>query len=607
MESELNSSYFNIISEIDISDRDPAELNFSEIFNLVEIQKLQDTFASVHGVASIITDTRGFPITKPSNFSYLCESIVRQNPKGNERCCHSDSIIGRTNPDCPNVQKCLSAGLWDGGTSIMMGDKHIANWLIGQVLVEPYEEKELMKYAEFLGVDENEYLEALRVIPRMSEKKFREINQILFLFAKQLSELALKNVQQLQELEKRQKAELKAYSLYSVSRAVNSAESLQAVFKNADDLLSKVIYFESFLIAKYDKENDDVSFRYSSDQDHQGTALNNLNDVKPLALEVIRSERPLHLMQDEIMSFLNGDGKSTPLCREFLGVPLQIKGEILGALCFRNYSREAGYSEEDREILEAISEQIAIAVKHKLSEEALKEAKEIAERSERLKTEFLAQISHEIRTPLNAILSFNALIRQEIEDKIQGEIQEGFNIIERGSKRIIRTIDLLLNMSAVQTGNYEVCPTEVNVEETLRLIIREFTALARQKMLALKFENNSVRNIIIADGYTITQIFTNLIDNALKFTNTGGVSVRIYDNENGRLSVEVCDTGVGISKEFLNNLFKPFLQEEMGYTRRYEGNGLGLALIKKYCELNNAEIKVESEKGKGSTFRVTFN
>lgn len=607
MESEQSSSYFNIFSEVDISERDPSELNFSEIFNLKEIQNLQDTFASAHGVASIITDTRGFPITRPSNFSYLCHSIVRQNQKGNERCCHSDSIIGKTNPEGPNVQKCLSSGLWDGGTSIMLGDKHIANWLIGQVIVEPCDEKELLKYAEFLGVDKNEYSEALKLIPRMSEKKFREINQILFLFAKQLSELALKNIQQLQELEKRQKAELKTFSLYSVTKAVNSADSLDAVFKNADDLISKIIYFESFLIAKYDKENDEVCFRYSSDENHSGTTLEDLRGVKSLVMEVISKERTVHLRQDEIISFLGHDVRSIPWCREFLGVPLQIKGEPLGALCFRNFSREAGYSEEDREILEAVSEQIAIAVKHRLSEEKLKEARKIAERSERLKTEFLAQISHEIRTPLNAILSFNALIRQEVEDKIKGEIQEGFNIIERGSKRIIRTIDLLLNMSAVQTGNYEVCLTEVNIDETLRLIIREFTALARQKKLALKIENSSMQNVILADGYTITQIFTNLIDNALKFTNDGSVSVRIFDNDKGQLSVQVRDTGIGISKKFLPNLFKPFLQEEMGYTRRYEGNGLGLALVKKYCELNNAEIKVESEKGNGSTFTVTFS
>ncbi|HEX2868269.1 MAG TPA: PocR ligand-binding domain-containing protein [Ignavibacteriales bacterium] len=603
MGSELNSSYSNIFSEVDIFERDPSELNFNEIFNLEEIQKLQDTFASVHGVASLITDTRGLPITRPSNFSYLCNSIIRQNQKGNERCCNSDSIIGKTNPEGPNVQKCLSAGLWDGGTSIMLGDKHIASWLIGQVIVEPCSEEELMKYAEFLGVDENEYLEALGKIPRMSEKKFREINQILFHFAKQLSELALKNFQLIQELEKRRKAELKTNSLYSVARAVNSAESLEAVFENANDLLSKIIYFENFLIAKYHKESDEVSFRYSSDENYP---FNDLRDSKSLALEVIRKEKPVHLKQGEIMSILSPEGSSIQLCREFLGVPLKIKGELLGVLCFRNFSREAEYSKEDIEILEAVSEQMAIAVKHKQSEEKLKEAKEIAERSERLKTEFLAQISHEIRTPLNAILSFNALIRQEIENKIQGEIQEGFNIIERGSKRIIRTIDLLLNMSAVQTGNYDVCLTEVNIDETLRLIIREFTALARQKKLALKIENSSKQNVIFADGYTITQIFTNLIDNALKFTNAGGVSVRIFDNSKGKMSVEVRDTGIGMSKEFLPNLFKPFLQEEMGYTRRYEGNGLGLALVKKYCELNNAEIKVESEKKKGSTFTVIF-
>ncbi|MGE5409467.1 MAG: PocR ligand-binding domain-containing protein, partial [Clostridiales bacterium] len=575
--------------------------------NLDEIQKLQDTFASVNGVASIITDTKGLPITRPSNFTHLCDSIIRKCPEGAERCWLSDSVIGKTNPDGPNVQKCLSAGLWDGGTSIMVGNRHIANWLIGQVLIEPYDENEMLNYAEFLGVDREQYASALRQIPRMSEKKFKEINQILFLFAKQLSVLALKNVQQIQELEKRRTAELKTYSLYSVARAVNSANSLDDLFENAKDVLSKIIYYESFLILKCESGTDKISFRYYNDEKETELSVSNVNIPESLSREVIRTMKPVHLGHKEILSFISRNERSDSVCREWLGVPLQVKGEVLGVLCLQNFSREDCYSADDIIILEAVAEQISLAIKHKLSEERLKEAKEMAEKSEKLKTEFLAQISHEIRTPLNAILSFNSLIRQEMEDKIQNEIQEGFNIIERGSKRIIRTIDLLLNMSAVQTGNYELCLTQVNIAETLSSIIREFAVLAKQKDLSLKLENNSNRNIIHADGYTITQIFTNLLDNAVKFTNKGTVSVKIFDNAEDKLTVEVSDTGIGISKEFQENLFKPFLQEEMGYTRRYEGNGLGLALVSKYCELNNAGMTVESEKGKGSTFRVTFN
>jgi ligand-binding sensor protein len=106
---------------------------FEDLFNLEEIQRLHDQFAHACGVASIITHPDGTPITKPSNFCRLCEDIIRRTDKGIKNCYYSDSVIGRYNSDGPTVQPCLSGGLWDAGTSIGVGGRHIANWLIGQV------------------------------------------------------------------------------------------------------------------------------------------------------------------------------------------------------------------------------------------------------------------------------------------------------------------------------------------------------------------------------------------------------------------------------------------------------------------------------------------
>ena len=106
--------------------------------------------------------------------------------------------------------------------------------------------------------------------------------------------------------------------------------------------------------------------------------------------------------------------------------------------------------------------------------------------------------------------------------------------------------------------------------------------------------------------YSLSQLFVNLIDNRLKYTRNGYVQIKIYNDDNGTLSVNVEDTGIGIAEEFLPTLFKPFTQEEQGYTRKFEGNGLGLALVKRYCELNDAVISVHSKKVVGTTFRVKF-
>lgn len=252
---------------------------------------------------------------------------------------------------------------------------------------------------------------------------------------------------------------------------------------------------------------------------------------------------------------------------------------------------------------EGIIEDITI---QKEAEQKLIEAKETAESSDKLKTEFLAQMSHEIRTPINVILSFSNLIRDEVRGLISQELLNSFTIIDSASRRMIRTIDLILNMSQLQTGSYKLRKTNVDVyQEVLIQLYPEFSNLAHNKSLKFIINKNIDRPIIYADEYSVRQIFDNLIHNAIKYTHKGGIEIDIYSNTNS-IQVVVADTGIGISEEYLPNLFKPFTQEEHGYTRKYEGNGLGLALVKRYCELNDTQIKVESKKGEGTKFTLEF-
>jgi len=179
-------------------------LRFADVMNLEEIQRLQDLFSDAFGVASLITNPDGTPITEPSNFCRLCNNIIRKTEKGCAHCYQSDVAVGRYSPSGPIVQKCLSGGLWDAGASITVGGKHIANWLIGQVRNDELNEQQMLAYADEIEADKKEFMEALSEVPIMSVVQFQKVSNLLFAFANQLSEKAYNNLQLKKEIAERE-------------------------------------------------------------------------------------------------------------------------------------------------------------------------------------------------------------------------------------------------------------------------------------------------------------------------------------------------------------------------------------------------------------------
>ncbi|MFH0735910.1 MAG: PAS domain-containing sensor histidine kinase [bacterium] len=237
---------------------------------------------------------------------------------------------------------------------------------------------------------------------------------------------------------------------------------------------------------------------------------------------------------------------------------------------------------------------------------ALINAKEKAEKANMLKSEFLAQISHEIRTPINAVLSFSSLLKEEVSDLIDDDLKISFDVIENQGKRITRTIDLLVNVSEIHNKTYEPLKDNINLfEDIIQKVLKTYEPLAVKKGLKIETFNETKNNSIVADSYSIIQIFEQLLDNAVKYTDKGKIKISLLENNENVLAI-IEDTGIGISEEYQHKIFELFSQEEQGYTRKYEGNGLGLSLVKGYCDINKIKLNIESKKQKGTKVTLTF-
>ena len=199
-------------------------LSFTDLFDLDEIQTIQDAFSAATGVASIITRPDGTPITSPSNFCRLCIDVIRGTDVGRAHCLESDAFIGRPNRSGPVIRPCLSGGLWDAGASISAGGQHVANWLIGQVRNEEQDDEALLTYADEIGVDREVFAAALAEVPSMPLESFELIAQMLFLFSNELSVVAYQKLEQERLLAESE----------SQREALRASESrLAALFQNA--------------------------------------------------------------------------------------------------------------------------------------------------------------------------------------------------------------------------------------------------------------------------------------------------------------------------------------------------------------------------------------
>ncbi|NJR50776.1 MAG: GAF domain-containing protein [Leptolyngbyaceae cyanobacterium CSU_1_3] len=303
----------------------------------------------------------------------------------------------------------------------------------------------------------------------------------------------------------------------------------------------------------------------------------------------------------------------------------------LGVIAVGNWDEEAVFDEEDTRLLLAFGEQAAIALNNAQLINALEEREEqlarqnsiLAQQNQalesqrqqiqrqnlklveaaQLKSQFIATMSHELRTPMNAIMGFSQLLLRQ-QQQLTGSQAEMVNRILNNGKNLLSLINDILDLSKIEAGRLDLKLERFNLLELVGATTSELRSLADQKNLVLQTELQAKNPFILNDSARLRQVLVNLLSNAIKFTDEGMIRVQVLEVNPDRISITVQDTGIGIAQDNIPKIFEEFRQLDQTITRRHPGTGLGLAITRWLVQMMDGSIRVDSQIGVGTAFRV---
>ena len=424
--------------------------------------------------------------------------------------------------------------------------------------------------------------------------------------------IAIQNVRLFQELEARTQElarsveELKALS--DVSQAVSSSLDSQQVLATVVAHAVELSATDAGAIYEFDETTQEFHLRATH---RMSQALITALRARPFRLgealvgQAALKREPVQLpdVQDQ-HDYPLRDVMLQAGVRALLGVPLLREHRILGALVIRR-SEPGRFDERTVDLLQTFAGQSALAIQNARLFQELAEKSQQLEAASRHKSEFLANMSHELRTPLNAILGYTELIVDGIYGDVPEKIREVLERVDKSGRHLLGLINDVLDLSKMEAGQLRLAVEDYSLREVVHTVLSSLEPLAAEKGLALGVELSPELPPGRGDERRLAQVLLNLVGNAIKFTEVGGVTVRVGRRDNAFL-VSVADTGPGIPAADRARIFDEFQQADSSSTKTKGGTGLGLSIARRIVELHGGRIWVEPEPGRGATFSLSL-
>jgi len=415
-------------------------------------------------------------------------------------------------------------------------------------------------------------------------------------------------------------------ALHSVAAAASQSLDLDRVLQAAIEKIIDIFRFDATGIYIYDERMKELLLRISLASDRERfTQPQSFTGGQGIAGKVAESGKPLifeDIEADPLYQQLSRTKSAKQLGHRFFAVfPIKGKLKNVGALtCMGGAPRRLNSNEI--QLLEAVTDQIAVAIENSaLYEEMVKLAADLS-RSNKVKDEFLSVMSHELRTPLNVVMGYTGMIKDRLLGEINPEQEKALEKVISRARDQLTMISSILQATQLEAEGVKAETCEVSLKDFFN-DLRSNYAIPFGKELSLVWDYPSDLPVINTDGEKLKHVLQNLINNAIKFTERGAVTISARylngasaeeadihhpegNSQNGLLQFKVADTGVGIAEDNFSTIFERFRQVDSSETRKYGGVGIGLYIVKKFTELLGGKVELESEEGKGSTFTVTI-